>query len=174
MKPEDLERLNFAVQHVVGKRCSAAIASSITGSAVLFKFGLKVGSVPGAEEGREFTINELSWMLRCYAWRIERNGEVVCTSLDDLAKGGLIQRSLQELVGTEVASAQCSGPSGDITMSFSGGSSVIAFCCQGRDDDNEEYSFGQNSQEASKRIIVAAHGVFREIEEFWRAGEAFP
>lgn len=148
------------LRNLTGKRCWAVYAGESTGSDVDMAFGKKIPRTvpllnPHLTDEQRYYDAEMSLFIEC-TWRLDREGEVVCGSIDSNLEEGPMLAGLKSVVGKTVESVKIETPVFDLTVRLSGNLVLKIFCDQTSGED-DNYSIHVQD----KVYIVGPRGVIR-------------
>jgi hypothetical protein len=122
---ETFDKLQNALDLLVGQPCTRFAAGGSAGSTVLIDFT----STSRPKPDKETDETRLSILAYC-SWRLDSAHEVICGAWDDNSPGGTMLKGLQRLVGKRLISFVLEAPGLDVNLQFEGDLTLKIFCDQ--------------------------------------------
>jgi len=127
-------KFNIQLKKLIGKPLWATVAGVGTGSILGLKFGKKIKKArpsnnPHLSRSARYYDGEFGMMVYC-AWRVEKDSNIVCGSMDSNESGGLMVEGIKVLHNKRVRAIHI-GKIPDLCIDFDGGLKLRLFCDTG-------------------------------------------
>lgn len=127
-------KLNNQFKKIISKPLWATVAGAGTGSILGLRFGKKIKKArpsnnPHLSRSVRYYDGEFSMLIWC-AWRVEKDSNIICGSMDSNESGGLMVEGIKVLHNKRVRAIHI-GKIPDLCIYFVGGLKLRLFCDTG-------------------------------------------